>query len=165
MLNANIWNKAYQKVGPCTGSRCCCSGCQSATDIFKLDSQAHSQRKWKFCRILPQTWASNFHLTTLQNESHTRTGGPLAGIRPGPLHRRHFIGCKHFVSSSVFFWQHCLDVYQQVFAHWASVWDKLVPVIKEEEANTATALCESCENRVWSGQLWQINSPQIFNEN
>ena len=27
------------------------------------------------------------------------------------------------------------------------------------------ALCESCENGVWSGQLWQINSPPIFNEN
>ena len=27
------------------------------------------------------------------------------------------------------------------------------------------ALCESCENKVWSGQLWQINSPPIFNEN
>ena len=27
------------------------------------------------------------------------------------------------------------------------------------------ALCESWENGVWSGQLWQMNSPQIFNEN
>ena len=27
------------------------------------------------------------------------------------------------------------------------------------------ALCESCENEVWSGQLWQYNSPPIFNEN
>ena len=27
------------------------------------------------------------------------------------------------------------------------------------------ALCESCENGVWSGQLWQINSPPIFVEN
>ena len=26
------------------------------------------------------------------------------------------------------------------------------------------ALCESCENEVWSGQLWLINSPPIFNE-
>ena len=49
----------------------------------------------------------------------------------------------------------------------SSVEDEGGEVEEEEEIlePAASALCESCENGVWSGQLWQINSPPIYNKN
>ena len=37
--------------------------------------------------------------------------------------------------------------------------------VKIPKKKVNNALCESCENGIWSGQLWQINSPPIFSKN
>ena len=75
----NTSEKAYPKVGPLTGSWCCCSGCLDATDLFRSRQPGSLTKE---SESTSQKLASYFHSSTLCKISNSNILQLLATFWP-----------------------------------------------------------------------------------